>query len=114
MTEKHRREINGEEFEVGVEAGSKNGNKYRRVYMYHVGQAEEEGHSYMCANIYYYDKNPIFGEKETIPPKSEHILEAVNKGASTWFQTQERQQELEDEIEAVMRAADEVYEEAIK
>lgn len=113
MVESHRREINGEEFEVGVETGTKNGDPYRRVYMYHVETAEEQGHSYMCADKYYYERNKWLGEDETIPPKSDHILEVVNKGASKWFHIEEKSQKLEDEIEAVMRAADEVYDDAI-
>lgn len=109
MAETHRRTINGEEFEVGIETGTKNGDRYRRVYMYHVETAEEKGHSYMCANKYYYERSRLFGEDEEIPPRSDHILEVVNKGASSWFRMEEKSQELEDEIEAVMRAADEVY-----
>lgn len=113
MAESHRRTINGEEFEVGVETGVANGDKYRRVYMYHVETAEEKGHSYMCADKKYFRRSKLFGEDETIPPKSDHILEVVNKGASKWFKLEERSQELEDEIEAVMKAADEVYDDAV-
>jgi hypothetical protein len=114
MTESHRRTINGEEFEVGVETGVSNGNRYRRVYMYHVETAEEKGHSYMCADKKYFEKSRWIGKDSKIPPKSDHILEVVNKGASRWFQMQEKSQKLEDEIEAVMKAADEVYEDAIR
>jgi hypothetical protein len=114
MGENHRRVINGEEFEVGVETGVKNGDKYRRVYMYHVETAEEKGHSYMCADKKYFERSKLIGKDTKIPPRSEHILEVVNKGASRWFQAEKKSQELEDEIEAVMRAADEVYEDAIE
>lgn len=111
MNESHRRTINGEEFEVGIEEGVKDGDKYRRVYMYHVETAEEKGHSYMCADKKYFRRSRLFGDDETIPPKSEHILEVVNRGASKWFDIEKRSQELEDEIESVMKAADEVYQE---
>lgn len=114
MKESHRRTINGEEFEVGIETGVRDGDKYRRVYMYHVETAEEKGHSYMCADKKYFRRNRIFGEDEKIPPKSDHILEVVNKGASRWFEVEQKSQELEDEIEAVMRAADEVYDDTIQ
>lgn len=113
MVESHRRNIKGEEFEVGVETGEKNGDKYRRVYMYHVETAEEKGHSYMCASKYYYRRSRFLRDDKTIPPRSEHILEVVNKGASRWFNIQERSQELEDEIASLMKAADEVYDDAI-
>jgi len=111
MKQSSRRTINGEEFEVGIGTGVEDGCKYRRVYMYHVETAEEKGHSYMCADKKYFNRKRIFGEDETIPPKSEHILEVVNAGASKWFDIEKRSQELEEEIESVMEAADEVYSE---
>lgn len=114
MKESHRRTINGEEFEVGVETGTENGDRYRRVYMYHVETAEKQGHSYMCADKKYYERSGIFAEDKPLPLKSEHILEVVNEGASRWFNLERKAQELEDEIEAVMRAADEVYDDAIR
>ena len=113
MSESHRRTINGEEFEVGIETGVKEGDKYRRVYMYHVETGEEQGHSYMCADKKYFNRSKIFGEDEKIPPRSDHVVEVVNKGASRWFELEQRSQELQDEIESVMKAADEVYDDAV-
>ena len=109
MKESHRRTINGEEFEVGVETGRVNGDKYRRVYMYHVKTAEEQGHSYMCADKKYVSKSRLFRQDKSIPPKSEHITEVVNEGSSRWFKLQEKSDELEDKIKAVMEATDRVY-----
>lgn len=46
---------------------------------------------------------------KTLCPRSEHIADTLNEAVSTYFNNKEQEDELRDEIETVMDAADSVY-----
>lgn len=107
MKEEMVKEIRGEEFLVKVSEFQSE----RTVRVIHKETYEQKKNSYLLnRDKRFRKKGGLFSEDIPLPPREEHIADAINEGVAHYFNMQNKKRELRDDMEAVLDASKEVYE----
>lgn len=100
--------INGNTYVVSVDEEP----GYRRVWVAHKESIEEKGHSYVLVDDRRRSKEGgLFSEGTSLPDRTTHISDAMNDAVAKLENNQSIKEEKRDDIEAVLGAAKEVWEE---